>query len=295
MTETIGFVGLGRMGEPMARNLLQAGYALNVYNRTAAKASALVEQGARLASQPGDAVASDGIVISIVANDEALERVTLGQGGIAEKLGENGVHLSMSTVSPETSRKLAAHHEQKGAMYVAAPVFGRPDAAAAKKLWTTLSGPDKAKDRVRTVVEALGQGVFDFGEDPGAANVVKLAGNFLIVSALEAMAEAFTLAEKNGIDRDSVASMMGQTIFSCPIYQNYGKAIASQTYEPAGFKLALGLKDVSLVLQAATASGTPMPLASLVRDRLVASIANGRQDMDWTALALSVSQDAGIK
>jgi 3-hydroxyisobutyrate dehydrogenase-like beta-hydroxyacid dehydrogenase len=231
----------------------------------------------------------------MLANDQALEEVVLSEGGILEKLGSGGVHISMSTVAPATAQRLAQQHEQQGSYYLATPVFGRPEAAAARKLWICLSGNGAAKERVLPLLNGLGQKVFDFGEQVGAANVVKLTGNFLIVSALEAMAEAFTLAEKNGIDRTQVAELFGQTLFACPIYQNYGRAIAQEQYEPAGFKLSLGLKDVDLVLQTAQESQMPMPLASLVHDRLIAAVAKGRGEIDWTGLALGVSEDAGLK
>jgi 3-hydroxyisobutyrate dehydrogenase-like beta-hydroxyacid dehydrogenase len=180
-------------------------------------------------------------------------------------------------------------------MYVAAPVLGRPEAAAAQQLWICLSGARAARERVQPVLKALGQGVFDFGEEPGAANVVKLANNFLIAAAMEAMAEALTLAEKNGVDRSQVIDLIGQTGFSCPIYQGYGKAIAHRRYTPAGFYLSLGLKDVDLVLQTANDVEMPMPFASFLHDRLLASVAKGRGDMDWSALALGVSEDAGMQ
>lgn len=295
MNEVIGFVGLGNMGLPIASNLIEAGYALQVYNRSPEKAQPLVDRGAKLANTPGDVVESGGIAISMLANDRALEEVVLGENGILEKLGAGGIHLSMSTVSPATAEHLAEHHERQGAHYLAAPVFGRPDAAAARKLWICLSGNGTAKERVLPVLNVLGQGVFDFGEKVGAANIVKLTGNFLIVSALEAMAEAFTLAEKNGIDRTKVAELFGQTLFACPVYQNYGRLIAQKQYQPAGFKLSLGLKDVTLALQAARDSQMPMPLASLLHDRLMAAVAKGRGDIDWTGLALGVSEEAGIK
>lgn len=294
MNQVIGFIGLGNMGLPMATNLLKAGFSLQVYNRTLEKAQPLIAQGAKLANSPRDAVESDGIAITMLANDQALEEAVLGENGILDKLGAGGVHLSMSTVSPTTAQKLAQHHEQRGSHYLAAPVFGRPDAAAASKLWVCLSGKETAKERVLPLLNVLGQGVFDFGEEAGAANVVKLAGNFMIISAIEAMAEAFTLAEKNGIDRDRVAELFAQTLFACPIYQNYGRLVAQQQYQPAGFKLSLGLKDVTLALQTARASQMPMPLASLLHDRLMASVAKGRGDIDWTGLALAVSEDAGI-
>lgn len=295
MVQTIGFIGLGQMGEPMAHNLLKAGFQLSVYNRTRAKAESLAKQGARVVDQPSQASTPGGIVVTMLANDAALEAVVLGPNGIAEALGEGGTHISMSTISPETARRLAQEHERRGSRYLAAPVFGRPEAAAAAKLWICVSGSDAAQKAAAPVLQALGQGVHAFGEDPGAANVVKLAGNFLIASAIEALAESLALSEKNGIDRTALAGFFAQTIFACPIYKNYGRIIATEQYEPPGFKLALGMKDIGLVLDTAQRSQVPMPLASLLRDRLIGSLANGRQDLDWTAIALAVSEDAGLR
>jgi 3-hydroxyisobutyrate dehydrogenase-like beta-hydroxyacid dehydrogenase len=295
VNNVVGFIGLGNMGLPIATNLVESGYKLQVYNRTAQKAQPLVDKGAELGKSPADVVEPGGIVISMLANDQALADVVLGENGILEKLGNGGIHISMSTISPTTAQNLAQQHEQKGTHYLAAPVFGRPDAAAARKLWICLSGNGAAKERVLPLLNVLGQKVFDFGEQISAANVVKLSGNFLIISAIEAMAEAFTLAQKNGIDRTQVAELFGQTLFACPIYQNYGRMIAQEQYEPAGFKLALGLKDIELALQTAKESQMPMPVASLVRDRLISAIAKGRGDIDWTGLALGVSEEAGLK
>ncbi|MBD2056386.1 NAD(P)-dependent oxidoreductase [Oculatella sp. FACHB-28] len=293
-SKTIGFIGLGNMGLPMATNLLAAGYSLRVYNRTLEKGRSLAEQGAILVNTPAEVVAPETIVITMLANDQVLEEAVLGENGILEKLSPSSIHLSMSTISPATAQHLAAQHEQQGVHYLAAPVFGRPDAAAAKKLWICISGNPAAKAEVAPVLDALGQGVFDFGETPEAANIVKVTGNFLIVSAIEAMAEAFTLAEKNGIDRTQIAELFGKTLFACPIYQNYGRMIAQQQYEPAGFKLSLGLKDVTLALQTARTSQMPMPLASLLHDRLMAAVAKGKGDLDWTGLASEMSEQAGI-
>ncbi len=294
MNESIGFVGLGNMGEPMASNLLKAGYALRAYNRTPSKAASLVGQGAKLVPQPREVAEPGGIVITMLSDDRALEGAVADDNGLLKRLGPGGIHLSMSTVSPATARNLAERHRRYGVAYLAAPVFGRPDAAAAHKLWICLSGPRAAKDRVQPILSALGQAVFDFGEDPGAANVVKLSGNFLIASAIEAMAEAITLAEKNGIDRVRLIDMLAQTMFACPIYQNYGKAIVQEDYKPARFRLSLGLKDIDLVLQTAASSKTPMPLASMLRDRFISAIAKGREELDWAAFALGASEDAGL-
>jgi 3-hydroxyisobutyrate dehydrogenase-like beta-hydroxyacid dehydrogenase len=292
--ETIGFVGLGLMGAPMAANLLKAGHAVSAWNRSEHKVKRLAELGARIGRLPCDTATAGGVVVSMVTDDSALETVTTGPDGFGQRLGEGGVHLSMSTVSPALSRRLAAWHAQRGSAYVAAPVFGRPPAAAAAKLWIVTSGAASAKARVRALLEAMGQGVFDFGEEPGTANVVKLAGNFLIGAAIEALAEAQTLGEKNGVQRKALSDFLTQTIFACTVYQNYGPIIAAGRAEQIGFQLKLGLKDIGLVLDAAASSATPMPLASLVRDRLVAAVAKGRGEMDLTALALGVAEDAGL-
>jgi len=289
---TVGFVGLGNMGLPMARNLREGGFDVVAFNRNRRKADEFAADGGRAAAHPRDA-AAPGLVVSMVADDRALEEVVDGAGGILEGLPPGGIHLSMSTVSPSVARRLAARHADRGTAYVAAPVFGRPDAAASRKLWICVSGSER--DRARDVLAALGQGTFDFGDDPGAANVVKLSGNFLIASAMESMAEAFALCEKNGIPRASAAGLFSSTLFSCPIYRNYGDAIAAERYSPAGFRLALGAKDMRLVLGAASESGVPMPAASLVHDRLLASAGRGRSDLDWSGLALAVSEDAGLR
>ncbi len=294
MPEHIGFIGLGNMGQPMVSNLLTAGYGVRVYNRTPGKTQALVAQGAEEMRHPS-AVAKPGtIVITMVADDRALEAVVLGANGILEQLNPGGIHLSMSTIAPATARKLAQQHAAHGSTYVAAPVFGRPQAVAARQIWICLSGPAAARERVHPILQTLGQGVFSFGNDPAAANVVKLVGNFLIASAIEAMAEGLTLAEKNGISRAAVTNMLGQTLFACLVYKNYGALIAEQRYRPAGFKLSLGLKDIDLVLQAAAASKMPMPVASQLHDRLIAAMAKGREDLDWAAIAINVAEDAGL-
>jgi 3-hydroxyisobutyrate dehydrogenase-like beta-hydroxyacid dehydrogenase len=294
MSEMIGFIGLGHMGQAMASSLLKAGYILTVYNRTLSKAEALTAKGARLAHQPSEAVTKGGIVISMVANDQALEEIVMSPGFL-ERLGPGGIHLSMSTVSPEISRKLAQLHAQHGSIYLAAPVFGRPEAAAAQKLWICLAGPQLARERVQPVLKALGQGIFDFGEDPGAANIVKLCGNFLILSAMEAMAEALALAEKSGMDRSAVSDMLTHTLFSAPIYQIYSKMIAEKRHTPAGFRQTLGLKDLNLVRDVAEHATMPMPFASLLHDRLLEGIAKGRGEMDWSALSLDVLENAGLE
>ncbi len=293
MAERIGFIGTGNMGLPMATNLVRAGFVVRAYNRTQGKALSLATLGVEIAADLNAVAEPGGILVSMISDDLALEEIALS--GAIGRLAPGGVHVSMSTVSPAAARKVAKQHEALGVYYVAAPVFGRPEAAAARKLWICVSGANEARQRVAPLLGALGQQVYDFGDDPGAANVVKLAGNFLIGSALEAMSEALTLAEKNGIDRGRFVELMGQTLFSCPVYQNYGRALAEERYEPPGFRLALALKDIDLVMGAAASSAVPMPVASLLHDRMVSGVAKGRSEMDWSVIGLGVMEGAGLR
>ena len=294
MKETVSFIGLGGMGLPMAANLLKAGFGLRVYNRTPDKAQPLVERGAILARSPAEAVEPGGIVVTMVANDAALEGVTLGPEGLLSRLG-NGIHLSMSTIAPRTARRLAALHKERGAHYVGSPVFGKPQVAADAKLWIVTSGDAAARARVRPVQEAMGQRNFDFGEDPGAANAIKLAGNFMLGAAIEAMAEAFTLAEKHGVPRQQTYEFFTQTLFDCFVYRAYGQLVASEKYQPVGAKPSLIRKDYGLILDAAAEGLVPMPLAALIHQRLTATVAKGRDDQDWASFAREVSEAAGLR
>ena len=266
MSETIGFIGLGHLGLPMATNLLNAGYALRVYNRTASKAKPLVAQGAQVASRPVDVVTSGGIVASIVWDDAVLESVVMSDGFL-ERLGPGGIHVSMSTVLPETSKKLAALHRQHGSFYVDAPIFGRPEAAVARQLWIPFAGLQQAKERVRPLLEAMGgQGIFDFGEDSGSANIVKLVGNFLISSAGYSIREALSMAKNNGVDPKAVVDMLTSTLLDAPIYKSYGKRIAEGS---APFSQSpIPLKDVGLFKKTAQEVETPTPVANLLHELL---------------------------
>jgi 3-hydroxyisobutyrate dehydrogenase-like beta-hydroxyacid dehydrogenase len=248
MTQKIGFVGLGAMGLPMATDLLAAGYHLMVYNRTASKAEPLIAKGAHRADRAGDVAHPGGIVVSMLADDASVKALVTGEDALAERIAPDGIHVSMSTVSPATTRELAAYHAMRGSVMVAAPVFGRPIQAQAKQLRVCVSGPADAKAKVRPIIDAMGQEVFDFGDNPGAANVVKLAGNFMIAAALEAMGEAVAMMRKSGVDPAAALEMLAKTIFAAPVYQGYGPIIAHGVFTPAGFRLPLGLKDIELVL-----------------------------------------------
>jgi 3-hydroxyisobutyrate dehydrogenase-like beta-hydroxyacid dehydrogenase len=296
MAQKIGFVGLGAMGLPMATNLLAAGFHLTVYNRTASKAEPLVAKGAHRAARAGDVAQPGGIVVSMLADDAAVKALVTGPDALAEHLAPDGIHVSMSTVSPATTRELAAYHASHGSVMVAAPVFGRPTAAQAKQLKICVSGPADAKAKVKPILEAMGDGLFDFGDDNvGAANVVKLAGNFMIAAALEAMGEAVAMMRKSGVDPAAALEMLAKTLFAAPVYQGYGPIITHARFTPAGFRLPLGLKDINLVIQTAAEANAPMPTASLLHDRFISAIAKGRADLDWSAIALGAADDAGLK
>lgn len=295
MKKTIGFIGLGNMGHAMAKNLIDAGYHLQVYNRTASKINELDQASVTACKTPAEAAANVSVVITMLSEDEIVKATVTGPDGILKTMQKNAVHVSMSTIAPDTSEELARIHSTAGSHYIASPVFGRPEAAAAKKLWVCLSGDKSAKEIARPVVECLGQGVIDFGEKVGGANVVKVAGNFMILASLEMMAEAFTLAEKSGLDRAQVAEFFGSTIFNAPIYQNYGKLIANKQYEPVGFKAKLGYKDARLALKLSQATQTPMPLATLAHNRLMTAIAKGWGERDWVeGFGRGVGEDAGV-
>ncbi len=283
------------MGLPMAKNLLKAGYGLQVYNRTASKAEGLDQNLIRVCSSPEEAATAVQYVITMLAEDAILEEAVSGEKGLIKSLKKGAVHISMSSISPETSVKLTSIHQQTGTHYLTAPVFGRPEAAAGQKLWVCTSGNPSVKEACKPILESMGQGVVDFGEEPGNANVVKITGNFMIMASMEMMAEAFTLGEKNGIDPKKLADFFGSTLFNAPIYQNYGKLIANKQYEPVGFKAKLGFKDARLAFTLAQKSETPMPFVATVHNRLLTAIAKGWGDRDWVeGFGHGVSDDAGI-
>jgi 3-hydroxyisobutyrate dehydrogenase-like beta-hydroxyacid dehydrogenase len=290
----IGFIGTGMMGLPMARNLLKSGYDVIVYNRTPEKAASLIELGASVEKNPLHVAQPGGIVMSCVSEDDALTAVVGENGQLAECLGKNGIHVSMSTILPSTAARLARQQSAFGGYYIAAPVMGRPDIVLAKKQSYFVAGDENAKKRVAPLLEAIAMKIFDFGALPENANVAKLAANFLIASAIEAMAEAFTLVSKNNGDADKLLDALGSTLFACPIYQNYGRQILDKKYTEPLFKLRLGQKDVRLVAETATESKTPMRFARVLQDRFSEAAAHGLSDHDWTAIASEVEKEAGL-
>jgi len=289
-----GFVGLGNMGAPMARNLLQAGHRLTVYNRTWSRAEEVVKSGAQVAGTVAEACAS-GVVMTMLADDRANEECVFSPEGILHALPANGVHVGLSTISTELSRQLAEAHRSRGQTFVAAPVFGRPEAAEAKRLLVVAAGPAEAVERCRPLLEAISRKLFVIGPDAPAANALKLAGNFLIASMLETLSEAFALMRKSGVDPAQFLEILNGSLFQSPLYENYGKLMVEERFEPAGFRLRLGLKDAGLVLRAAEAVAVPMPLASLIHDQLLSAVARGQGDMDWSSVAKVAAENAGLK
>ncbi|WP_424950908.1 NAD(P)-dependent oxidoreductase [Deinococcus sp.] len=265
MNETIGFIGLGDLGQPMARTLLASGFRLKVYNRTASKVGAFVALGAEAGAAPRDVAMPGGVVLSMVSDDAALESVVTSEGFLSA-LGEGGLHLSMSTVSPALARRLAALHAEHGSVYVEAPVFGRPAAAEARQLWICEAGPAEGKARVKPILDALGQGTFDFGEEIGAALTVKLVGNFMIIGAWQAIQEGLSMAKRNGVNPEAAIEMLTQTLFPAPIYQSYGRMIAQNPDELS--TNWIGPKDVGLFRDVAEQVGSRTDLAELLLARL---------------------------
>lgn len=288
----VGFIGLGRMGSAMAGNLLKAGHEVTVYNRTSDKSRALSALGARVASRVSDACRG-AAVISMLANDEAVHSVVFDGGGVLASAASGAVHISMSTIGVGLSARLAAAHAAAGQRFLAAPVFGRPEAAAAAQLFIIAAGARAAADECAPLFNAMGQKVFYLGAEPSAANLVKLSGNFLIACVIESLGEAMALIGKAGIDERTYLDVLTSTLFNVPLYKIYGGLIVDQKFEPAGFAAPLGLKDIRLALAAAEELQVPMPLASLLRDRFLALLARGGEALDWSAIARLAAADAG--
>jgi 3-hydroxyisobutyrate dehydrogenase-like beta-hydroxyacid dehydrogenase len=289
----LAFIGLGQMGSGMARNLLRAGHHVAVYNRTRAKAEALKADGARVADSPADACRNAKAVFTMLADDAAVEQEVFGENGIAGGLPKGATHISSSTISTALARHLAAEHSRRGQGYLSVPVFGRPEAAAEKRLLVVAGGPTELVDRFRTLFDAIGRQTFSVGPEPWQANAVKLCGNFMIASMLETFAEAFAVLRKAGVQPHAFLEIMS-ALFGSPVYSGYGRAVADGKFEPAGFALRLGLKDVRLVLQTAEECAAPMPIASLVHDQLLSAMAHAQAEHDWSSVARVAARNAGL-
>lgn len=288
----VGFIGLGQMGRGMALNLLNAGHEVIVYNRSSGKANDLIERGAHEAASVASASGGDA-VITMLADDNALEQVALGETGIIANLAKSALHISSSTISVALAERLTKTHAQAGQRFVSAPVFGRPDAAAAGKLFVAAAGADDALKDCAPLFDAIGQRTIILSPTPSLANLVKLSGNFLIASVIETLGEAMALVGKGGINLNEYVDLLTSTLFPAPIYKTYGGLIASGKFEPAGFAAPLGQKDIRLTLAAAEKLKVPMPVASLLRDRFLTLMAHGGEMQDWSAIGKLAAKDSG--
>jgi len=288
-----GLIGLGGMGTGLAKSLLRAGHRVTVFNRTRSRAEALQANGAIVGATVAETCRS-GIVLTMVADDSALESQVFGDGGILASLPRGGVHISCSTISVALSDRLTAAHSGAGQEFVSCPVFGRPEAAEAGRLAVVAAGPAQVVNRCKPLFESFGPKLLVVGEKPSLANVVKLSGNFLIASVLESLSEALAFARKSGVDPAVLTDFLTSTLFDAPVYKIYGGLIVAGNYDNVGFALPLGLKDIRLVMQAAESQSVPMPIASVIRDRFLTAIARGNANKDWSALGLIAMEDAGI-
>ena len=289
----VGFIGLGNMGAGMAVNLLKAGHELAVYNRTAAKTDALVKLGARKAATVADASRAE-VVMTMLADDHAVDDCVWGERKLLASLPTGAIHVSMSTISVALSKRLADAHAQAGQRYVAAPVFGRPEAAAAAKLFIVPAGDAAAIAACQPLFDAIGQRTVPMGTEPSIANLVKLSGNFLIAALIESLGEAIALVGKAGVDRKVYVELLTSTMFPAPAYKVYGNLIAEGKFQPAGFAAPLGHKDVRLMMAAADDLRVPMPIVSLLNDRFLRLLAHGGEALDWSAAGGLALQDAGL-
>jgi len=289
----VAVIGLGKMGSGIAKSLLRAGHRVTVYNRTHSRAEALRADGAVIAASVSEACRAE-VVLTMVADDAALEGLVYGERGILSSLPQGAAHVSLSTISVAISDRLASEHAKAGQGYLAAPVFGRPEAAESARLAVVVGGAEALIQKCMPLFEAMGPKQFVVGARPSQANVVKLSGNFLIATVLESLSEALAFARKSGVDAVALMDFLTATLFNAPVYKIYGDLIVQAKHEPAGFALPLGLKDVRLVLQAAEAVNVPMPTASVVRDRFLTAMARGNQDKDWSVLGRVAAEDAGL-
>jgi 3-hydroxyisobutyrate dehydrogenase-like beta-hydroxyacid dehydrogenase len=290
----IAFIGLGRMGMGMARNLLRAGHTVAVFNRTREKAEALALGGARVANSPADACRDAEAVMTMVADDQAVEEIVFGNDGIASAMKNDCIHVSNSTISTALARRLTAEHARRNQGYLSVPVFGRPEHAEGKNLVVVAAGPIELVDRCRPLFDAIGRQTFVIGIEPWQANVAKVCGNFMVISMIESLGEAYATLRKAGVAPEAFLEIIN-SLMASPILALYGRIISQEQFEPAGFALKLGLKDVRLVLAAAEECAAPMPLASLVHDHLLSAVAQGQGEMDWSSMTQVIARNAGLE
>jgi 3-hydroxyisobutyrate dehydrogenase-like beta-hydroxyacid dehydrogenase len=288
----VGFIGVGRMGSAMAANLLKAGHSVRVWDKSPETLRALQQQGATVATGAQDAFRGDA-TFSMLPNDDAIREVFIA--GRMTPASGSPVHANMATASVQLAKELAAHHAAQGVPYVAATVWGRPDVAAAGKLSIVAAGDPAAIARVQPLFDVIGQKTWRVGDEPSRANLAKIAGNLMVACAIEAMAEAAALVRGHGMSAPDVLEAVIGSLFDVPVYRGYGNMIAKQQFEPPGFDLVLGMKDVRLALMAGEEAHVPLPFASVLRDSFMDAIANGDANKDWSAIARVAARRAGLQ
>ena len=289
----VGVIGVGRMGKAMARNLLKAGHTVRVFDMAKEPLRELKKEGATVAASAKDAFTGDA-VISMLPNDDAMRAVFV-QGDTLPVGGSSTVHVNMATASVACAEELTALHRQRGVPYIAATVWGRPDMAAAAKLSIAVAGDATAIERVQPLLNAVGQRSTRVGEEPRMANVAKIAGNLMVAAAIEAMAEAAALVRGYKMPAKEFLNIVNTALFDVPVYRGYADLIASGRYEPPGFDLILGMKDVRLALAAGEKANVPLPFASVLRDAFLDALAHGDANKDWAAIAKVAARRAGLE
>ncbi len=288
----IGFIGMGNMGSAIALNLVKAGHAVSVWNRSPEKTGPLVAAGAKRVATPAEAAFGQVVVFSMLSNDAAVEQVVFGPEGVLAS-PTRPIHVSMSTISLALAERLTAAHAEAEGFYVSAPVFGRPAAAETGKLFVVAAGTAEALSVCAPLFDAIGQRTFLVGDAPRAANLIKLCGNYMIMAAIESLAEAMTLAAKNGVEKATLLDVLTNTLFSAPVYKTYGEILLHERFEPAGFAAPLGLKDMNLVDAAALDARASMPILAILRGQLLTAIARHGEGVDWSTIAKVVDENSG--
>ena len=297
MTETeiihVGFIGLGKMGAPIAMNIMKAGFDLTVYNRTPDKMQSLLAEGAQKAASPREAALGADVVMTCLMDDQTELDITIGEHGLLAGLKPGGIHIGTATISPGCSKKLAELHQSNGTSYIAAPLFGRPDAAEAGKILTYIAGDTEAVKACERLIEAYTATHIYMGEDHGRVNSVKLAMNFALVSLVELFSQVYTFAEKSGLEPEFTEELI-LTVMRHPVLSEYTTRLRTRDFEPAAFALSAGYKDVDLMLQAASEVQAPLIFASAIREKFLTALASGMANKDWSAIHEITRKYAGL-
>ncbi|AKS22978.1 MAG: Putative NAD-binding 6-phosphogluconate dehydrogenase [Leptospirillum sp. Group II 'C75'] len=287
------WIGTGNMGLPMAKNLLRSGIRLGVHNRTPQRLAPLLKAGAHAIADLRGSLSGTPLVFTMLADDAAVKETVLKEGGLLDSLPQGGVHVSMGTLSPGFVLELSKTHTERGQILVSAPVFGRPDRAEAGTLTIVAAGPQKTLESLLPLLEHLGSPVFCVGEDPSLANHIKVLGNFTLAGLLETLAESLSLARRVGVSPGQLVEILDTALYRSPVFRNYGQLMAREDFQPAGFRMRLGLKDVRLVQKEADRVDVALPLADLLHAGFLAGIHRGMEDWDWSALGQVRAEDAG--